>query len=575
MRCVGVLRLSLAALLCVALTTPGGNAAAGPFSWFDDAQAAGSSRGGEEGLAHMVALMGTLQALAAKTGQGPGLMAKLRNTVAAPALQLAQHLQQVLGPDLVRLQAPPTASASASALHAAEGARGGAPLSLHIDIGRLLDLPASQLDAQLLAVVQQLGGQASQPGNQGSSTDGGEGLSSGASSGSGVVMEPNTEQQQQQQGGKQGLHETPAPGSPVDAADTPGQSPDSKKMGVGAGSEEAATGHSRMLQQQGSAGSVTGPAADTTTLFQQTISLTASDASIARRANQAERRAKIRAAVEAALSKRFGFSFAASGSENSDESAGAGTSGGGVGLLGAFQAAFSLNGDVLRNNVMEAGRLVVDALINNAPRIRGPARLSQLFQVLADVFTSGEGLAGGCTPYIFDGGGIPLPEQVVFPSFSVSQTTGNCALIPEIIGNTEQPGQWALLNSRVACLGPATEYLLLPAVYRGTGTTTERFTTPTCRNEFTVGPALVLTLAGGGKDVTYANRAEFLAAVRTNLTFGWGEGGLDAALQLLQQKLVDRKEVKASWREWQPREWWPAYGWPAGQTDATAAPVQA
>ncbi|GFH20880.1 hypothetical protein HaLaN_18082 [Haematococcus lacustris] len=27
------------------------------------------------------------------------------------------------------------------------------------------------------------------------------------------------------------------------------------------------------------------------------------------------------------------------------------------------------------------------------------------------------------------------------------------------------------------------------------------------------------------------------------MTFGWGEGGLDAALQLLQQKLEDRKEV--------------------------------
>ncbi len=35
----------------------------------------------------------------------------------------------------------------------------------------------------------------------------------------------------------------------------------------------------------------------------------------------------------------------------------------------------------------------------------------------------------GCTPYVFNGGGAPLPETLIFPSFAISQTTGNCVLM--------------------------------------------------------------------------------------------------------------------------------------------------
>ncbi|GFH08963.1 hypothetical protein HaLaN_04011, partial [Haematococcus lacustris] len=66
---------------------------------------------------------------------------------------------------------------------------------------------------------------------------------------------------------------------------------------------------------------------------------------------------------------------------------------------------------------LQRGKLVGDGGSKGRQQRSQPAcTLHHLLQVLADVFTSGEGLAGGCTPYIFDGGGIPLPEQVVFPS---------------------------------------------------------------------------------------------------------------------------------------------------------------
>ncbi len=109
------------------------------------------------------------------------------------------------------------------------------------------------------------------------------------------------------------------------------------------------------------------------------------------------------------------------------------------------------------------------------------------------------GPAAGCTPYTFNPGGTALPETIILPSFSLSQTTGNCVILPELIGNTEYPGQWSLVNSRVACLGPAAEYLIVPAFYRSAATSGETFACPTCRNEFSVGPAVTITLLGDSR----------------------------------------------------------------------------
>ncbi len=122
---------------------------------------------------------------------------------------------------------------------------------------------------------------------------------------------------------------------------------------------------------------------------------------------------------------------------------------------------------------------------------------------------------------------------------------------------------------------PTVRVAQVPAFYRGAATSAETFTCPTCRNEFSLGPAVTLTLVGDSNQVVrcvrrlrharlhtpgagvrrptsaacaapcarYRNKAEFLAALRTNKTFGFGKDGLQGALKLFKARLERRQQV--------------------------------
>ena len=51
------------------------------------------------------------------------------------------------------------------------------------------------------------------------------------------------------------------------------------------------------------------------------------------------------------------------------------------------------------------------------------------------------------------------------PSFTLTQTTGNCALVEEVAG--EGNTDWTRLVGRLACLGPSTQYGFVSNSYPG------------------------------------------------------------------------------------------------------------
>jgi hypothetical protein len=62
-----------------------------------------------------------------------------------------------------------------------------------------------------------------------------------------------------------------------------------------------------------------------------------------------------------------------------------------------------------------------------------------------------------CGAYEFEPGGEPEGSSWEGPTFVLTRTTGNCALVNEFagVGNT----QWTQLFRRLACLGPSTQYI--------------------------------------------------------------------------------------------------------------------
>lgn len=62
-----------------------------------------------------------------------------------------------------------------------------------------------------------------------------------------------------------------------------------------------------------------------------------------------------------------------------------------------------------------------------------------------------------CGAYEFEPGGEPEGASWEGPTFVLTRTTGNCALVNEFagVGNT----QWTQLFRRLGCLGPSTQYI--------------------------------------------------------------------------------------------------------------------
>ncbi|MEW5306077.1 MAG: hypothetical protein WDW36_008572 [Sanguina aurantia] len=184
---------------------------------------------------------------------------------------------------------------------------------------------------------------------------------------------------------------------------------------------------------------------------------------------------------------------------------------------------------------------------NGKPSIVGNivVRLQQLYKIFLAEENAG---SGRCSPFAFNPR-VPdaLPEQFIGPSFFLSQTSGNCVLVPEFIGQSADYSSWTNLYERLACLAPSTQYLLLPGSYRGAGDAPESFQASECPRIEKFGPAVDVILYGDTAAVTmYKDKAEFFAALQTNATFDYAFLDLDFIVKELKATLKTHNKLISS-----------------------------
>lgn len=142
-----------------------------------------------------------------------------------------------------------------------------------------------------------------------------------------------------------------------------------------------------------------------------------------------------------------------------------------------------------------------------------------------------------CGTFEFSAGGDEVPKTWTGPTLTLTQTTASCALVYDVegVGNPS----WTGASQRLACLGPATQYIFTPITYAGHSVEAESFACPECKVVRQFGRETSITLWGGSKEkIKFRNEAEFYAAMLTNGTFDLWASQLKDAVLGLQEKLT-------------------------------------
>jgi hypothetical protein len=150
----------------------------------------------------------------------------------------------------------------------------------------------------------------------------------------------------------------------------------------------------------------------------------------------------------------------------------------------------------------------------------------------------------GCGAYKFTPGGKDLPFTWQGPSLTLTQTTGSCAVLGELVGAGDP--EWVGLQRRLACLGPSTQYLLSPITVLGAAVSGDVFACEKCAvfRRFGAGVRVKLT-SNGAPPRVFPSRAAFHAALLTNATFDLFTDGLKTAVLDVQDRLTSGQGLSA------------------------------